>query len=120
MMRYVLFCPDGLLEDVAGPTTLPGDAPVYVVARSGLRGRLTRAGRPVVVGDVTDPEIYGRACQGDRGPIVVATPRPRLARAVAAAREALPEAPLLAVTDDARTVAGATSVPLASLGELLI
>jgi nanoRNase/pAp phosphatase (c-di-AMP/oligoRNAs hydrolase) len=120
MMRYVLFCPDGLLEDVAGTTTLPGDAPVYLVARSGLRGRLTRAGRPVLVGDVTDPEIYGRACKGHRGPIVVATPRTRLARAVAAARQALPEAPLLAVTDDARSVAGATSVPLASLGELLI
>ena len=120
MMRYVLFCPEGLLEDMAGTTTLPGDPPVYLVARPALRARLGRAGRPVVVGDLATPEAYARASKGHRGPIVVASPRTRLARAVAAAREALPEVPLLAVTDDARTVAGATSVALSSLGELLI
>jgi nanoRNase/pAp phosphatase (c-di-AMP/oligoRNAs hydrolase) len=120
MMRYVLFCPDGLLEDVAGTTTLPGDPPVYLVARPTLRARLTRAGGPVLVGDIASPEAYTRASKGHRGPIVVGTPRTRLARAVAAAREALPDVPLLAVTDDARTVAGATSVPLSTLGELLV
>jgi nanoRNase/pAp phosphatase (c-di-AMP/oligoRNAs hydrolase) len=120
MMRYVLFCPEGLLEDVAGTTTLPGDAPVYVAARPRVRARLTRAGRPVLVGDITDSDIYRRAGKGHRGPIVVATPGARLALAVAAAREALPETPLLVVTDDARTVGGATAVPLSSLGDLLI
>ena len=40
MMRYVLFCPDGLLEDVAGTTTLPGD-------RAGLLGRAARPPRAV-------------------------------------------------------------------------
>jgi nanoRNase/pAp phosphatase (c-di-AMP/oligoRNAs hydrolase) len=74
----------------------------------------------VLVGDVTTPDVYARASKGHRGPLVVATPRTRLARAVAAARAALPDAPLLAVTDDARPVAGATAVPLAGLGELLI
>jgi nanoRNase/pAp phosphatase (c-di-AMP/oligoRNAs hydrolase) len=120
MMRYVLFCPDGLLEDVAGTTTLPGDPPVYLVARPTLRARLTRAGGPVLVGDIASPEAYTRASKGHRGPIVVGTPRTRLARAVAAAREALPDVPLLAVTDDARAVAGVTSVPLSTLGELLV
>jgi nanoRNase/pAp phosphatase (c-di-AMP/oligoRNAs hydrolase) len=51
---------------------------------------------------------------------VVGIPRTRLGRAAAAAREALPDVPLLAVTDDARTVAGVTPVPLSSLGESLI
>jgi len=120
MMRYVLFCPDGLLEDVAGATTLPGDAPVYVVTRPALRARLARTGRPVIVGDVTDPDVYAKAGKTHRGPIVVGMPRTRLGRAVAAAREALPALPLLAVTDDARTVAGVTTVPLSSLGESLI
>jgi nanoRNase/pAp phosphatase (c-di-AMP/oligoRNAs hydrolase) len=120
MMRYVLFCPDGLLEDVAGATALPGDAPVYVVTRPALRARLARTGRPVIVGDVTDPDVYAKAGKTHRGPIVVGMPRTRLGRAVAAAREALPALPLLAVTDDARTVAGVTTVPLSSLGESLI
>jgi nanoRNase/pAp phosphatase (c-di-AMP/oligoRNAs hydrolase) len=120
MMRYVLFCPDGLLEDVAGATTLPGDAPVYVVARPALRARLGRTGRPVIVGDVTDADVYAKAGKTHRGPIVVGMPRTRLGRAVAAAREAFPDVPLLAVTDDARAVSGVTTVPLSSLGESLI
>ena len=120
MMRFVLFCPDGAMEDVTELATFPGDAPVYVGTRAGGRTRATRAGRPVVTGDVTDPDLYTRASKGHRGPIVVSAPRGRLARAIAAARTALPDTPLLAVTDDARPVSGATPVPLSSLGELLI
>lgn len=120
MMRFVLFCPDGALEEVTGLTTFPGDAPVYVGARAGPRARLARGGRPVITGDVTDPDVYVRASKGHRGGIVVTTPRSRLSRAIAAARAALPDTPLLAVTDDARAVGGATPVSLSSLGELLI
>ena len=119
-MRYVLLCPDDLLEHLAAGTTFPGDAPVYLVSRPALRGRLTRAGASVVAGDPTDPDAYRKAAKHHRGAVIAATPKSRLARAVAAAREAFPDGPVLAVTDDGRAVPGATVVPLGALGESLI
>ena len=119
-MRYVLLCPDDILEHLAAGTTFPGDAPVYLVSRPALRGRLARAGASVVAGDPTDPDAYRRAAKHHRGAVIAATPPSRLARAVAAAREAFPDGPLLAVTDDGRAVPGATTVPLGALGESLI
>ena len=77
-MRYVLLCPDDLLEHLAAGTTFPGDAPVYLVSRPALRGRLTRAGASVVAGDPTDPDAYRKAAKHHRGAVVAATPKSRL------------------------------------------
>src|SRR5258705_6220141 len=99
-MRYVLLCPDDLLEHLAAGTTFPGDAPVYLVSRPALRGRLARAGASVMAGDPTDSDAYRRAAKHHRRAAVAATPPCRLARPVAAAPEGLSDGPLLAETDD--------------------
>ena len=111
MMRYVLFCPDGLLEDVAGTTTLPGDPPVYLVARPTLRARLTRAGGPVLVGDIASPEAYTRASKGHRGPIVVQSRRQTGAPIVAPPQRALSVALIVARVFGSFTLGGHRTPP---------
>src|SRR4029453_515598 len=119
-MRYVLLCPDYLLEHLAAGTTFPGDAPVYLVSRRTLRARLARAGASVTAGDPADSDAYRKAAKHHRGAVIAATHPSRLGRAVAAAREAFPDGPVLVVTDDGRAVPGATTVPLGALGESVI
>jgi nanoRNase/pAp phosphatase (c-di-AMP/oligoRNAs hydrolase) len=119
-MRYVLICPDDLLEPLVGNTTLPGDAPLYLVSRPSLRARLARRGHEAVVGRLDEPDFYEKVLRDGRRPVVVAAPAGRLSRVVSALRTALPDVPLLAVTEEARPLAGATTVPLATFGEQMI
>ena len=119
-MRYALICPEDLLEHLAGSLPLPGDAPVYLVDRPALRARLARRGAQAVVGELEQPEFYRQALRALKGPAVVVAASKRLGRVASALSSALPDLPLLAITDDDRTVPGATSVPLSSIGEQMI
>lgn len=119
-MRYVLLCPDHLLEPLAGHATLPGDSAVYLVARRALRARLARRGTTAMVGDLDDAGFLRRAFRGTRGPAVVGAPRGRFPRILSALREALGDVPVLAVTDAARPLPGTTAVPLSAFGEQVI
>ena len=78
VMRYVLLCPDYLLEHLAAGTTFPGDAPVYLVSRRTLRGRLARAGASVAAGDPADSDAYRKAAKHHRGAVIAATHPSRL------------------------------------------
>ncbi len=119
-MRYVLLCPEPLLEHLVGHTTLPGDSAVYLVARRSLRARLARGGAAAVAGAVSDAGFLRGALKGTRGPTVIGVPPSRFPQVLGALRDAAPDIPLLAVTDEARPLPGATSVPLSAFGEQLV
>ncbi|HUG35392.1 MAG TPA: bifunctional oligoribonuclease/PAP phosphatase NrnA [Candidatus Limnocylindrales bacterium] len=115
-MRYTLICPEDLLEHLAGTSVLPGEAPVFLVGSAALRARLKRGGLQARAGRVDQPDFYRRALQGSRGPVVVAVPPRLAARAAAALAAALPETPILAITDEDHPVPGTTTVPLSRFG----
>ena len=119
-MRYVLFCPEDLLEHLVANASLPGETPVYLVGRPGLRARLTRRGLPVLVGRLEEPGFYRQALRARRGPAVVAVPSGRLARVVEAVGSTLPDTPMLSVTDDSPPLPGVTAIPLSAFGEHMI
>lgn len=119
-MRYVLLCPDDLLEHLVGHMTLPGDPAVYVVARPALRARLARRGAVAVAGDLDDVGFLRGALRRSRGAAVIGVPASRVVRLLGTLRQALPDVPLLAVTDDSRPLPGATSVPLSTFGEQVL
>jgi nanoRNase/pAp phosphatase (c-di-AMP/oligoRNAs hydrolase) len=119
-MRPVLICPDDLLERLVRSTSVSAERPVYLAAKAALRARLSRRGDRVAVGDPEDPELYRQAVKAGRGPIVVAAGAAQLARVVAAATTALPDAPVLVIRDDDRPMPGATTIPLAAFGERVI
>ncbi len=119
-MRYVLLCPDDLIEHLVGHTTLPGDSAVYLVSTRALRTRLARRGPAAIVGDLADAGFLRRALKGSRGPAVVGAPATRVPQILRALGEALPGVPLLAVTDEAEAPPGATAVPLSAVAERVI
>ena len=119
-MRYVLLCPDDLIEHLVGRTTLPGDSAVYLVSTRALRTRLARRGPAAIVGDLADAGFLRRALKGSRRPAVVGAPATRVPRILRALREALPGVPLLAVTDESGAPPGTTAVPLSAFGERVI
>ena len=117
-MRPVLICSDDLLKHLLGSLAFPGERPVYVVGTAALRTRLIRRGERALVGDLGDPALYRRA--RGRGPVVVTARPARYPRIVAAVSAALPEAAVLVVGDDDRTLPGTTAVSLAAVGERVI
>ncbi|MDP2627753.1 MAG: bifunctional oligoribonuclease/PAP phosphatase NrnA [Candidatus Rokubacteria bacterium] len=119
-MRYVLLCPDDLLEHLVGHATLPGDSAVYLVSTRALRARLARRGTAALAGDLADAGFLRRALKGSRGPAVVGTPASRIPQILRALSEALPGVPLLAVTDESGAPPGTTAVPLSAFGERVI
>ena len=119
-MRYVLLCPDDLLEHLVGHATLPADSAVYLVSTRARRARLARRGTAALAGDLADAGFLRRALKGSRGPVVVGTPASRIPRILRALREALPGVPLLAVTDESGAPPGTTAVPLSAFGERVI
>jgi nanoRNase/pAp phosphatase (c-di-AMP/oligoRNAs hydrolase) len=119
-MRPVLICPDDLLEHMVAAAAFPGERPLYLVSRASLRARLGRHGDRAVAGKVADAAFIREALGGGRGPVVVAAPAGRLARVVAAVKEATPDAPILVLRDDDRPLSGATVVPLSAFGERII
>ena len=119
-MRYVLLCPVDFLEHLVGGLHLPGEAPVYLVERASLRGRIARGDHHVLTGSLDDPEAYQHALRAHRGPLVVGAPPRRLPRIAEVVSGALPDVPVLAVTDDERPLPGVTSVGLGDFGEQMV
>jgi len=92
-MRYVLVADDDLLWRMLGPTPLGGERPVYVVPRPALAARISRGGGVAVAGDPSAERVYRRAFVSGQEAAVVAVPRARRGRVLAALRRAAPGAP---------------------------
>ena len=97
-MRNVLVSTDDFLWKVLPPA--PGFSPVYVVATVATRARIARQGDDAVSGDLGDEAVYRRAFRTGHEPVVVAVPRIRLARVLAAIRAVAPTAPLVVLGED--------------------
>jgi nanoRNase/pAp phosphatase (c-di-AMP/oligoRNAs hydrolase) len=119
-MRAVLICAEELLEPLLDISALPVDRPTYLVERQAARSRIARRGLRAVAGDIEDPAFYRDASKTSRGALIVASPPARFARVTAAVHQAMPDAAVLVIRDDDRTVPGATSVSTAAVGEHVV
>src|SRR5262245_61533202 len=119
-MQPVLICPDVLLEHLVGSAAFANERPVYLIEKAALRARIARRGDRVLAGDPADPASYRRALEAGRGAVIVAARPAQIPRAVAAAAEGVPRAPVLVVRDDDRPIPGATTVSLAAFGDRVI
>ena len=120
-MRPVLLCSEDLVVHLLGSSAFPGERVVYLVEKRALRARIARRGDRVLTADLDDPAVHRRALRGaGGGPVVVAAAPARFARIIAAVSLAVPGTPVLAIRDDDRAVAGATTVPVAAFGERVI
>ena len=119
-MWPVLICADDLLEPLLGISAFPGERPVYLVENAGLRARIARRRHRVIGGDLDDPAFYHEPLQNGRGPVIVAAAPARFARIAAAVHEAAPDAPVLVIRGDDRTVPGATTLPLTAFEERVV
>ncbi len=97
-MRNVLVSTDDFLWKLLPPA--PGFSPVYVVATVATRARIARQGDDAVSGDLGDEAVYRRAFRTGHEPVLVAVPRIRLARVLAAIRVVAPAAPLVVLGED--------------------
>jgi nanoRNase/pAp phosphatase (c-di-AMP/oligoRNAs hydrolase) len=119
-MRPVLLCPDDLFPYLVGCSAFPREQVVYLLEKSRRPARGARRGDRVLAGDLEDVNIYRRALKVGLGPMVVAAAPARFSRIVATASHALPDAQVLVVTDDDRTIQGATTVSLTTFGKRVI
>jgi nanoRNase/pAp phosphatase (c-di-AMP/oligoRNAs hydrolase) len=97
-MRTVLVSTDDFLWKLLPPAQ--GFAPVYVVATVATRARIARQGDDAISGDLGDEAVYRRAFRSGHEPVLVAVPRIRLARVLAAIRAVAPSAPLVVLGED--------------------
>ncbi len=120
-MRYVLVADDDLLWRMLGPTPLGGERPVYVVPRPALAARISRGGGVAVAGDPSAERVYRRAFVSGQEAAVVAVPRARRGRVLAALRRAAPVAPVVVVADEDDPSPGdVTLLSPAALAELVV
>lgn len=119
-MRYVLIGPDDLAHSLLGPSTLPGEPPLYLVEKPTVRARLARRGHHALSGDLDDPAFFGRILRTTRASAVVAASPARLPRIAAAVRAAMPDIPVLVVQDDGEPLPGVITLPLQTFGEHVI
>ena len=119
-MRPVLVLPEDLVLHLEGHISLGGEPPLYLVAGTSLRSRLTRRKARAITGDPEDSAAYRRALGHGRGPLVVVAPSGRSARVAAAVRAGLPDAAVLVVGDEHLHVPGVVTVPLAAFGERVL
>jgi len=120
-MRYVLVADDDLLWRMLGPTPLGGERPVYVVPRPALAARISRGGGVAVAGDPSAERVYRRAFVSGQEAAVVAVPRARRGRVLAALRRAAPGAPVVVVADEDDPSPGdVTLLSPAALAELVV
>src|SRR5262247_3086158 len=119
-MLPVLVLPEDLVLHLEGHISLGGEPPLYLVAGTSLRSRLTRRKARAITGDPEDSAAYRRALGHGRGPLVVVAPSGRSARVAAAVRAGLPDAAVLVVGDEHLHVPGVVTVPLAAFGERVL
>ncbi len=119
-MRPVLVLPNDLLPHLGSHVTFGAEGPVYLVGSAAERARLARRKIRAAVGDPEDAESYRRLLSRGRGALVVIVPAARLGRAVAAVRAAVPDAAVLAVSDERLRSPGVTTVPLAAFAERVL
>jgi nanoRNase/pAp phosphatase (c-di-AMP/oligoRNAs hydrolase) len=119
-IRYVLICPEALLEACAESLASPEEAPLLLVTSTAARARMTRHDLAARVGDVGEPATYRRLLKHWHGPLIVAASAERTAQVLAAVRAVAAEAPVLLLGEDLTAPAGVTVVPLAAVGEQLI
>ena len=118
-MRYVLVSTDDFLWKLLPPSD--GFNPTYVVSTVATRARIARQGHDAVSGDLGDAAVYRRAFRTGHEPVVVAVPRLRRTRVLAAIRGVAPTAPLVLLGDDEdRETADAAVLPSAAVLEQLI
>jgi nanoRNase/pAp phosphatase (c-di-AMP/oligoRNAs hydrolase) len=118
-MRYVLVSTDDFLWKLLPPSD--GFTPTYVVSSVATRARIARQGQDAVSGDLGDAALYRRAFRTGHEPVVVAVPRLRRARVLAAIRAVAPTAPLVLLGDDEdRETTDAAVLPAAAILEQLI
>lgn len=121
-MRYVLVSTGDFLGELLGPRVFAPDRAIHVVDRAAIRARIVRRGGRAVAGDLDAPAVYRRAFRGGHEAAVVAVPRERQARVVAALREVAPAAPVVLLTDGPGDpeVPGATQLPLGAIAERVL
>ncbi len=118
-MRYVLVSTDDFLWKLLPPSD--GFNPTYVVSTVATRARIGRQGHEAVAGDLGDPALYRRAFRTGHEPVVLAVPRLRRARVLAAIRAVAPTAPVVILGDDEdRETGDAAVLPAAAILEQLI
>ena len=120
-MRYVLVCADDFLRTLLPPS--PGFSPVYVVATSEARSRITRKGGEAIAGDLSTAAVYQQAFRTGHEPVLLAVKPARRARVLAAVRSVAPTAPLVVLGDEGELGGDggdAVMIPRAMLRERLI
>ena len=119
-MRYVLVCLDDFLWKLLPPSD--GFSPTYVVSSVATRARIARQGHEAVSGDLGDAAVYRRAFRTGHEPVVVAVPRIRRPRVLAAIHAVAPTAPLvmLGEDEDDREGGEAAMLPSSAVLEQLI
>jgi nanoRNase/pAp phosphatase (c-di-AMP/oligoRNAs hydrolase) len=119
-MRYVLICPEDLVEHLAGSLASPDDSAVVIAPTAAARARLSRHDVHAQVGDPTEPATFRRALPRWRGPLVVAVPLERAPAVLAAVRAVAHDVPALVLGDDPAPLPGATAIALSTMGQSLI
>jgi nanoRNase/pAp phosphatase (c-di-AMP/oligoRNAs hydrolase) len=123
-MRHLLVCPDEFLFRLLRGAAPPGEAALYVVESRAARARITRRGGEAIMGDLEDPALYRRAFRTGREATLVAVPDERRDQVLEALRAVAPQAPLVVLKDDARTldpaVSGVTALAPATIAERVI
>lgn len=119
-MTLVFVCPDDFLARLVPPSASPPRS-TYVVETALARGRISRRGGRVVMGDLDDETVYRRALRTGGDAVLVAVPRERRATVLAAIRAVASTASLVVLADDGESgVPGVTAIPLAAVTERVI
>jgi nanoRNase/pAp phosphatase (c-di-AMP/oligoRNAs hydrolase) len=100
-MRCLFVCPDDFLWRLAPDRGESRLAPLWIVERPALRARIRRQGGEAVAGRLDDEATYRETFRTGSEPVLVAVPRSRQARVIAAIRRAAPNAPLVVLGEPA-------------------
>src|SRR5947207_15686351 len=100
-MRCILICPDDFLWRLVADSAEPRLDPLYLVESARARTRIAQRGGDALAGDLERDGLYRRAFRTGHEPVLLAVERARQARIVAAIRRVAPDAPDVAVAQDA-------------------
>jgi nanoRNase/pAp phosphatase (c-di-AMP/oligoRNAs hydrolase) len=99
-MRCILVCPDDFLWRLVSDAGEPRLAPTYVVENGRARTRIAERGGEALVGPLESDALYRRAFRSGVEPVLLAVPRARQPRVVAAIRRVAPHAPIITLAED--------------------